>query len=134
MVLKQSGSEPRVCLIARKAKGQIHWRLPKGHVEKGEELKQTALREVKEETGIDGSIQSRLGAIRYAFYDPRRKRHVFKTVHFYLVRYLRGSLADHDDEIESARWFPVSKALKLLEYTSERQLLRKAVLKVRKPA
>ena len=106
------------------------WCLPKGHVEKGEKLEATALREVREETGIVGSVLNSLGSIRYSFFDLESQKNVFKTVHFFLIRYERGKLTDHDDEVEYARWFPVEQVLKRIEYPGERAILNKAIKKL----
>lgn len=106
------------------------WCLPKGHIEKGESLKRTALREVREETGISGEALSSLGSIRYSFFDLESKRRISKSVHFFLIQYHTGKLADHDNEVEDARWFQISKALKCVEYPSEYKVLKKAVRKI----
>jgi len=108
--------------------------LPKGHVEKGEKLSRTALREIKEETGISGSILSSLGFIKYRFFDLESKKLVFKTVHFFLTNFLKGKLSDHDDEVEYARWFTVQEALKRVEYKGEYNVLKKAMKKLRQRA
>lgn len=108
------------------------WCLPKGHVEKDESLEQAATREVKEETGISGSLISPLGFIQYLFFDLESKQHVFKTVHFFLMLYQKGKLADHDDEVELAHWFPIEKALKGIQYPSERVILKKAIAKLKR--
>lgn len=130
VVFKKSNSGIRVCLIARRTHNRRVWCLPKGHVEKGEGFEQTALREVKEETGISGLAVLRLGFIKYWFFDSATKKRIFKTVHFFLIRYLSGTFKDHDEEVESARWFSVQEALKRAEYPSERDVLRKAVRKL----
>ena len=98
--------------------------------EKGEPLKVTALREVREETGVVGSILNSLGSIQYSFFDLESQKNVFKTVHFFLIQYERGKLTDHDDEVEYARWFPVEQVLKRIEYPGERAILNKAIKKL----
>ena len=132
VVFRGRGPDARICLIARKSNGRTIWCLPKGHVEKGEKLERTAIREVREETGISGAARAPIGSIRYTFFDLESKKRVFKTVYFYLIHYLKGKLSDHDDEIEYARWFPISKALKQLDYEGECKVLKKAILMLRK--
>lgn len=127
VVFKKPVSGIRICLIARRVNSRIIWCLPKGHVEKGESLEQTALREVREETGISGSTLSSLGSIRYSFFDLESGRRILKSVYFFLIRYRKGKTRDHDHEVEHVQWFPVSKALKHALYPSERKVLKKAV-------
>ena len=130
VVFRTLDSGFRICLIGRRKSGRVIWFLPKGHVEKGEPLKATALREVREETGVVGSILSSLGSIQYSFFDLESRKNVFKTVHFFLVRYERGRLSDHDDEVERAKWFSVKNAFKHIEYPGERAILNKAIKKL----
>ena len=130
VVFRNSSLERRICLIARKKANRLIWCLPKGHVEKDEKIKEAALREVREETGITGSILSSLGSIQYVFYDLESKKNVSKTVHFFLVEYQEGKLTDHDDEVELAKWFSASEALKHAEYKGEREVLNKALKKL----
>ena len=114
----------KVCLIARKRGGRTIWCLPKGHVEKGETLRETALREIKEEAGITSSIQAPLETISYSFFDEPTQTFIFKKVHFFLAHYVKGNLSDHDDEVAAVRWFPFETAFKRLEYPSERLMLK----------
>ena len=106
------------------------WRLPKGQVEEGERLEETALREVREETGLEGTVVEKLGDITYWYtnktHDGETIR-IFKRVYFYLVRYLRGDIACHDDEVEDVRWWPIEQARKRLFYPTERKMLRQAI-------
>ncbi len=68
-------------------RGRMLWSLPKGHIELGETAEQTAIREVAEETGIQGSVLAALGSIDYWFVTEGRRVH--KTVHHYLMRFSR---------------------------------------------
>jgi 8-oxo-dGTP diphosphatase len=115
-----------IALIARN-NGKI-WGLPKGIIEKGEEAKETALREVREETGLEGTIIRKLGDVRY-FYSAKEHGALVrfaKVVHFYLMEYKSGSVEDHDTEVDEARWFPIDKALYMLSYKNEKEIVQKA--------
>jgi len=101
--------------------------LPKGGARPGESGEQTAAREVREETGITVSVREPLGDVTYSY--RRGGRHVFKTVHFYLCDYVSGSTADHDHEVEEARWMPLAEARTGLSYPGERALIERVLSK-----
>ena len=117
----------KVILISHhNLKGRLIWCLPKGTLEEGETLTETALREVREETGTTGQVEEKLGQIQYWFYSRQEEMKIFKTVHFYLLKYLKGSVLDHDGEVDEARWVPLQKGLDMLTHSSERSILEKA--------
>jgi 8-oxo-dGTP pyrophosphatase MutT (NUDIX family) len=97
------------------------WTLPKGHVEARESNEQAALREVREETGCWAEILTRLSEISYWFYVGKAKHK--KSVTFYLMRYLSGDTANHDHEVDEARWFDAASARKALKYVNEKRLV-----------
>lgn len=106
------------------------WCLPKGQVEKGEELQETALREVKEETGLNGEVVAKIGDISYWFTGKDKNADsvkIFKRVYFYLIHYLGGDVSQHDQEVAEVCWSPISEAVKRLSYPTERQTMSKAV-------
>ncbi|MGN6188484.1 MAG: NUDIX hydrolase [Conexibacter sp.] len=120
------GDEAIVIVPTRRgAQGQKVLALPKGHVDPGETPDQTALREVREETGVDAALVEKLGEVRY-FYQ-RGGRRIFKRVTFYRFEYLGGSLDDHDDEVEVARWMPLREAVQALSYDGEREMAARAL-------
>lgn len=116
-----------VALIARTSpRRRIIWALPKGWVEPGETIPDAALREIREETGLTGRLVEPLGQIDYSFYSPEDSARIQKTVHFFLVEFLSGDTADHDHEVDEARWWPLDAALAQMTYQSERQVMEKA--------
>jgi len=126
VVFRSAGATCEVALIrVARADGQA-WTLPKGWVEKGEDLEQTAVREVLEETGIQAKVLRKLGGITYEFYAKPERSRVLKTVHVFLLECLGGDTAEHDDEVEEARWFPFDDAVKVLTHKNERDMLEKA--------
>lgn len=102
-----------------------YWGFPKGHVEEGESSEETALREIKEETGIKAKIISKLGDSKYSFTWGEEK--IFKVVTIYLMEYLSGDPQDHDWEVSEAKWFDPKEALKILNFFQDKTLLRKAL-------
>lgn len=126
VIVRSSRGNTQVCLIARRADGKLVWGLPKGHVEAGEEPQATAVREVREETGLLGEPLCKLGSIAYWFTVKQERRRYAKTVHFYFLRYLEGHTCAHDDEVEEAAWCSIGEALKRISYKNERRILLKA--------
>ncbi|MGC4934438.1 NUDIX domain-containing protein [Gordonia sp. DT30] len=105
-------------------RGRMMWSLPKGHIETGETAEQTAVREVAEETGIDGLVVAPLGKIDYWFVSEGRRIH--KTVHHYLLRSVGGELSDADYEVSAVAWVPLHELPRRLTYSDERRLARMA--------
>jgi 8-oxo-dGTP pyrophosphatase MutT (NUDIX family) len=101
-------------------RGRMLWSLPKGHIELGETAEQTAIREVAEETGIQGSVLAALGRIDYWFVTDGRRVH--KTVHHYLMRCSGGELSDDDVEVAEVAWVPIPELPSRLAYADERKL------------
>ncbi len=116
----------------RKVARKVVLALPKGLVDEGEKPEQTALREVREETGITATVISKLGDIKYVYVRSWGDRErVFKIVSFYLLRYQSGRIDDISSEmrveVRRALWLPIGQAGDRLAYSGERQIVRKAV-------
>ena len=116
--------EAPVALIARRSgRGELQWTLPKGQQEPGETLEETALREVREETGLEVELLASLDTIDYWFvWLPERTRY-HKFVHYFLMRATGGELSLHDREVEEAAWFPPHAARLAMAFKNERLLL-----------
>ncbi len=98
------------------------WMLPKGTPAANETVEQTAIREVREETGLEPCILAELGSIEYWF--ARRGVRFHKEVFHYLMEATGGDVALHDHEYDEARWFALPEALTHLAYVNEKELVR----------
>ncbi len=87
------------------------------------------MREVREEGGVEAELVESLGDVRYHY--RRRGRLISKRVHFFLFEFRSGSPADHDHEIEEARWLPMTQAVKALTYPGEREMVQSVLSKTR---
>lgn len=126
VIFRPGSAGIEIALIQKTLKGgkQV-WCLPKGWVEPGEKLEETAIREVREETGLDGEILRKIGETSYHFFSKEDRARIDKTVHFYLMSYLGGNTDDHDGEVEAAAWFPLEEAVAFMVYPTEKQIVRK---------
>ena len=111
--------------VKRAADGSSVLGLPKGHPEKGETAEQAATREVREEAGVDAELVEELGEVHYRY--ERKGREIAKRVAFYMFEYISGDPADHDHEIEQARWMPLEQAAQELTYEGERKMVLRAL-------
>ena len=118
-------SAVKVALIGRTdRRGRLLWSLPKGHIEDYETVPMTAVREVREETGIEGEVIKHLGTIDYWFLSDGKRIH--KTVHHYLLRFVGGELSNADAEITEVKWVSMKDLPAHLSYADERKLARRA--------
>jgi 8-oxo-dGTP pyrophosphatase MutT (NUDIX family) len=103
--------------------------LPKGHPEDGESPVDAALREVREEAGVEARLVEALGDVRYWY--TRGGRRIAKVVSFFLLQYVSGEVDDHDFEVEHACWMPLEEAARELTYAGEREMAARALSRTR---
>jgi 8-oxo-dGTP pyrophosphatase MutT (NUDIX family) len=114
------------------------WALPKGRIDAGETAAETAVREVREETGVSGRLVEKLGDVRYVYtasWQGGSGERIFKVVSFFLLRAGRGRIGAIEEamriEVAEARWLPLAEAPRLLAYGGEREMAAKALERVR---
>ena len=106
------------------------WQLPKGIVEADESPETAAVREVREEAGIETQLIAPLETVEYWYVargaggSGRVRYHKF--VHFFLLEYERGDVSGHDTEVDEARWVELVTAEGMLAFESERAVVRQA--------
>src|SRR5437879_3386152 len=124
VVYRRAGGGIEVVVVGRKDPGI--YGLPKGTPNPGESVEDTALREVREETGIEVEIEAKIDAIEYWFVRAAIDTRFHKFVHFYLMRPTGGDTSLHDHEHDFVAWLPVEEATALLTYHNEVRVLEKA--------
>ena len=124
VVLAEPRPDAAVALVAhRSVRGSLQWTLPKGAVEEGETVEETALREVREETGLEAELIGPLDTIDYWFvWAPERTRY-HKFVHYFLMVSAGGDFSQRDQEMEDAAWFEPDEARRQMSFANERRLL-----------
>ena len=126
-VIRQTPEGLAVALIS--VGNPPRWQLPKGLIDPGETPEQAAVREVKEEAGVNATIADLIERVEYWYQSKRGNERIryHKFVNFFLMRYESGDVADHDNEVNDARWFPVAEAAQALAFRSERTIVQRAV-------
>jgi 8-oxo-dGTP diphosphatase len=119
-------SEPEIAIVSVKPK--LRWQLPKGIVDEGESPEMAAVREVREEAGIETERLGLIETIEYWYRSVKYGKPVryHKFVHFYLMQFRGGDVSQHDHEVGDAKWVSIAEALEMLEFKGEREVVEKA--------
>jgi 8-oxo-dGTP pyrophosphatase MutT (NUDIX family) len=132
LVVDRAHDPVRVAVICRRNRaGRLEWCLPKGHLEGEETPEQAAVREIAEETGIDGRVLESLGAIDYWFFADGHRIH--KTVHLFLLEATGGTVTvdnDPDHEAVEAAWVGLPALEDRLAFPNERRAVRLAAARL----
>lgn len=121
IVIDHTTETPRVLLVHRPRYDD--WSFPKGKLDAGETVEEAALREVREETGLECVIIRRLAVTRYNYRTRNQGRLKPKAVHYFLMQCLRGDIQVPGDEVDLAGWFEFDEAARKLSYAQDRKLL-----------
>lgn len=126
VAFRWNDSEPEIAIVSVKPK--LRWQLPKGIVDPGESPQVAAVREVREEAGIEAKLIKLIETIEYWYRSLHSGKPVryHKFVHFYLMEYQSGDVSNHDHEVEEARWVSIGEALDMLDFKSEQEVVEKA--------
>ncbi|MCL4298514.1 MAG: NUDIX hydrolase [Anaerolineae bacterium] len=126
VVFRRSENQIQVALISVGQKKR--WQLPKGLVNPDELNENAAIREVREETGLEAELVALIDKIEYWYASKEQGQPVrfHKFVYFYLLRYQSGSTENHDHEVNEACWVAIDQAYKLLTFKTEQKVVKQA--------
>jgi 8-oxo-dGTP pyrophosphatase MutT (NUDIX family) len=112
----------------------LRWQLPKGLIDAGETEEQAALREVREEAGIECASLEKIETVEYWYFATNKGARVrfHKFVHFFLMKYVSGDVKNHDHEVAEARWVSIDSAIEMLAFKSEKETVNKAKILIQR--
>lgn len=128
VVYRRGGNGEQLEVVIVSVGPQNRWQLPKGLVDPGEKPEATAVREAREEAGVESRLRAHIETIEYWYAGLERGIRVrfHKYVHFYLLEYVSGNTSDHDTEVNEARWVPIGEAGEQLAFEGERRVVERA--------
>ncbi len=132
VVFKNEDNEIQIVICGRQQEGEWLWGLPKGTPNPHETNKETAIREVTEETGLQVSAKTLIGSINYSFIRVSDQVLCHKIVYFYLMEAIGGSFEDHDHEFDEVKWVGATECLQVLTHQNEINMVNQAINIIRK--
>jgi 8-oxo-dGTP pyrophosphatase MutT (NUDIX family) len=132
VAFRVSDSKAEVAIVS--VKPSRRWQLPKGLIDAGEREEQAAVREVREEAGIECELIEKIETVEYWYFAQNKGERVryHKFVHFFLLKYVAGETENHDHEIAEARFVSIDEAIEMLAFKSEKDIVRKAKILIEK--
>lgn len=126
MVYRRKGETVEIVIIS--VGEQSRWQLPKGLIDKGETSAEAALREVREEAGIEAEVVELIDKVEYWYYSKGSGKRIrfHKYVYFYLLKYRSGNTEDHDREVNDARWVDIDTGRTMLAFKGEKEMVSRA--------
>ena len=127
VVFKNEDNKIQIVICGRQEEGEWLWGLPKGTPKSHETNKETAIREVTEETGLQVSAKTLIGSINYSFIRVSDQVLCHKIVYFYLMEAIGGSFEDHDHEFDEVKWVGATECLQVLTHQNEINMVNQAI-------
>ena len=126
VVYRRKGETVEIVIIS--VGEQSRWQLPKGLIDKGETSAEAALREVREEAGIEAEVVELIDKVEYWYYSKGSGKRIrfHKYVYFYLLKYRSGNTEDHDREVNDARWVDIDTGRTMLAFKGEKEMVSRA--------
>lgn len=130
VAFRRSPDDGRIEIALIATRGGSRWQLPKGSNEEGETSMETAIREVREEVGLETEVVRYLDAIDFWYWDTYRKEPpelVHKRVDFFLMRVIGGALSDASHEVDGVAWCAIEEAAQTLTFEGEQGIVELAL-------
>lgn len=128
-VVYKGKKDKTLWLVTKSAVSDLYpkavWRLPKGWIDEGETTEETALREVREEGGVEAKIIKKIETVSY-FFTTVDKGKVLKFVTFYLMEWVKNLSEGFGEETSEIVWLSYKEAYKKLSFSGEKEVLKKA--------
>lgn len=130
LVFRRSSGSTELALIS--IKNNTIWTIPKGIIDKDETAEQAAVREIEEETGLKSSIIEQIGQKSYWFFLKDENVKCRKTVTYFLLEHIGGSINSRCCEVDDARWFKTDDAINAVFYKSDKDMIQNAITKLQR--
>ncbi len=125
IVVKKIKGKQYIAVIHRLK--QNDWTLPKGHVEKGESLETTAIREAKEETNNETTIIDKIDSFTYFVDDDKNNITYERTVYWFLMQSEKDESSSLNYETDEVRWVEIDDDFSFMNYNNDKSIVEKGI-------